>query len=91
MGPVTELEYLSRRERYDGQLAAKLGLDPAKMSLEEKIAATRGYREAQYEKLVDAVYARRGWTSEGIPTLEHLAELGMDLPELLEVVRANPA
>jgi aldehyde:ferredoxin oxidoreductase len=89
MGPVTEKEYLSRQERYDGQLAAKQGLDPEKMSLSEKMAATRKYREAQYESLVDAVYARRGWTNDGIPKPEYLAELGMDLPELLEVLKAR--
>ena len=89
MGPVTEKEYLSRAERYDKQLREKMGLDPASMTLAEKIAAQRSYREAQYESLVDAVYKRRGWTSDGIPTLERLAEIGMDLPEALEVVRAN--
>ena len=89
MGPVTEKEYLSRSERYDKQLREKQGLDPVAMTLAEKMAAQRSYREAQYESLVDAVYKRRGWTSEGIPRPEHLAEIGMDLPELLEVVQAH--
>lgn len=89
MGPVTEKEYLSRQERYDKQLREKVGLDPASMTLEAKVAATRKYREAQYESLVDAVFKRRGWTSEGVPTPEHLAAIGMDLPEVLEVVREH--
>ena len=89
MGPVTALEYESRAERYDGQLREKLGLDPSKMTLQEKMAAQRKHREAQYESLVDAVYKRRGWTKDGIPTPEHLAEIGMDLPEVLAVVKAN--
>ncbi len=89
MGPVTEKEYLSRQERYDKQLREKVGLDPASMTLEAKVAATRKYREAQYESLVDAVFKRRGWTDEGVPTPEHLAAIGIDLPEVLEVVRKH--
>jgi aldehyde:ferredoxin oxidoreductase len=87
MGPVTEEEYLSRAERYDKQLVEKLGLDPKALSVKEKIAALRKYREAQYESLIDAVFDRRGWTRDGVPTPEHLAEIGMDLPELMAVVR----
>jgi aldehyde:ferredoxin oxidoreductase len=89
MGPVTEKEYLSRQERYDKQLREKVGLDPAAMTLAEKVAATRKYREAQYESLMDAVFKRRGWTNQGVPTPEHLAAIGMDLPEVLEVVRKH--
>ena len=47
----------------------------------------REYREDQYEKLLDAVYLRRGWTSNGIPKIEHLKNIGMDLPELIELVK----
>ena len=57
-----------------------------KMSLKEKMDATRKYREGEYEKLIDAVYPKRGWNLNGVPTIAHLKELGMDLPELLEVV-----
>jgi aldehyde:ferredoxin oxidoreductase len=85
-GPVTAEEYLSRQERYDKQLVELQGMDPEKMTLEEKMAATRKYREDRYEQLLDAVYFRRGWTKNGVPTIEHLQKLGMDLPELLEVV-----
>ena len=85
-GPVTEEEYLSRQERYDKQLIDNQGLDPIKMTLKEKMAATRKFREGQYEKLLDAVYERRGWNNNGVPTLNHLKDIGMDLPELIEVV-----
>jgi aldehyde:ferredoxin oxidoreductase len=85
-GPVTEEEYLSRQERYDRQLKEILGLDPSTMTLQEKMAATRKYREERYEKLVDAVYYRRGWNMNGVPKIEHLKKIGMDLPELIEVV-----
>ena len=87
VGPVHEEEYLSREERYDEQLAELQGLDPASMTLDEKMAATRKYREAQYEKLTDAVYQRRGWTQNGVPTVQKLKELELDLPMLLEVVQ----
>ncbi len=85
-GPVTEEEYLSRQERYDGQLIELIGKDPSTMTLQEKMAATRAYREDRYEQLLDAVYARRGWNKKGVPTLAHLKDLGMDLAEVLEVV-----
>ena len=87
MGPVTKEEYESRQERYDTQLKELLGLDPTGMSTEEKMAALRQYRCEQYESMVDAVYKRRGWNENGIPTLEKLKELGIDLPEVVEVVK----
>lgn len=86
MGPVTKEEYLSRQERYDNQLREQQGLDPTNMTLEEKVAVTRKYREDQFEQLTDAVYKRRGWTNNGVPTPAHLKEIGMDLPMLLEIV-----
>jgi aldehyde:ferredoxin oxidoreductase len=86
MGPVTQEEYESRQERYDEQLKRLVEVDPADLSTPEKVAHLRDYREAQYQRLVDAVYARRGWDENGIPTPEKLHELDMDLPELLEVV-----
>ncbi|MBQ6440458.1 MAG: hypothetical protein IJJ06_10090 [Mogibacterium sp.] len=88
-GPVFEDEYLSREERYDKQLVELAGYaeeDVKKMTLEERMAATRKHREDQYQTLIDSVYQKRGWTPNGVPTVEHLRELGMDLPELLAVV-----
>lgn len=86
-GPLTPEEYESRAERYDNQMRTILGINPTGKSTEEKIAITRKYREEQYEKLLDAVYLRRGWNKNGVPTIERLKQLGMDLPELLEIVR----
>ena len=86
-GPVTVAEYESKTEHYDKQLKEIIGVDPARMSIEDKMAATRKYREGQYEKLLDAVYKRRGWTTNGVPKIEHLKDLGMDLPELIETVK----
>ncbi len=85
-GPVTAEEYESRAERYDTQIKEVLGLDPDKLTLEQKMAELRKYREGRYEQLLDAVYKRRGWNKNGVPTIEHLKNIGMDLPELIEVV-----
>jgi len=89
MGPVTVEEYESRAERYDKQLREILGLEPAGMSTQEKMAALRRYREEQYQKLCSAVYKRRGWTSDGVPTLETLKRLGIDFPEVVAVVEKH--
>jgi len=86
MGPVTTLEYESRQDRYDEQLKQLLDINPERMSTEDKMKELRKYREAQYELLMDAVYERRGWDRDSIPTVEKLRELGMDLPELLDVI-----
>lgn len=86
-GPVTKEEYESRVERYDKQLREKVGYDPAGKTTEEKMAALRAFREAEYQRLADAVYKRRGWTQDGVPTIAKLKELGIDLPDVVEVVR----
>ncbi len=85
-GPVTFEEYLSREEKYDKQLRETVGLDPSKMTLQERYDALRKYREERYESLLDAVYKRRGWNNNGVPTIDFLKRIGMDMPELVEVV-----
>ncbi|OFX46179.1 MAG: aldehyde:ferredoxin oxidoreductase [Bacteroidetes bacterium GWC2_33_15] len=86
-GPVTVEEYESRAERYDKQMKEIIGVDPVGKTTQEKVAITRKYRENRYEQLLDAVYKRRGWNSNGIPKIEHLKDLGMDLPEVIDVVK----
>ncbi|HPE58098.1 MAG TPA: aldehyde ferredoxin oxidoreductase C-terminal domain-containing protein [Bacteroidales bacterium] len=86
-GPVTIEEYESRTERYDKQMKELIGVDPEGKTVAEKLAITRKYREDRYEKLLDAVYFRRGWNKNGVPKIEHLEKLGMDLPELIEIVK----
>lgn len=87
-GPVTEWEYRSRQERYDQQLKDKLGIDPAGLSTAEKVAKLREYREEQYRLLTDAVYKRRGWTRNGVPTMEKVKELGLDwIPGLVDIIK----
>ncbi len=89
VGPVTEEEYLSRQERYEGQLKELLGIEPSGMSTQEKMAKLREYREGQYEKLTDAVYRRRGWTNNGVPTLEKVREMGIDFPDVVELLQKH--
>jgi aldehyde:ferredoxin oxidoreductase len=86
-GPVTKEEYESRAERYDKQLREKTGSDTEGMTTEEKMKKLRQYREDRYESLIDAVYKRRGWNNNGVPKIEFLKKIGMDLPEVIEVVK----
>ncbi|MHA1813683.1 MAG: aldehyde ferredoxin oxidoreductase family protein [Candidatus Thorarchaeota archaeon] len=86
LGPVTDWEYESRQERYDEQLK-KLGVDISGMSTTEKRLKLREHREEQYKLLTDAVYKRRGWTRNGVPTLEKIKELGIDFPSVVDVVK----
>lgn len=88
-GPVTVEEYESRKERYDSQLKENLNYNPEGKTTEEKIKILRAYREEQYEKLIDSVYKRRGWTENGVPTIKKLTEIKMDLPELIMVVEKH--
>ena len=85
-GPVTVEEYESRAERYNKQLKEKIGYDPEGKTTPEKMKVLRKYREDQYELLIDAVYKRRGWNKNGVPTIEFLKKIGMDFPEVIDVV-----
>jgi len=90
MGPVTEMEYLSRKNRYDKQLIQKLGMKKnlvEKMDIKEKINKLYAYRQNQYQKLIDAVYYRRGWTPNGVPTPKKMMQLGMDDPKIIKILQ----
>lgn len=87
MGPVTAEEYESRQERYDRQLREDYHLDIEGKTTGEKSAMLRRLREQRYEELKDAVYDRRGWTRGGIPTVATVKRLGIDFPEVLQVLR----
>jgi aldehyde:ferredoxin oxidoreductase len=89
MGPVTVEEYESRSERYDGQLRENIGIDPEGKSTAEKVSILRRFREERYEQLKDAVYQRRGWTKDGIPTVETVKRLGIDFPEVVDLLKSH--
>jgi aldehyde:ferredoxin oxidoreductase len=86
-GPVTKEEYESRSERYDKQLQELVGFNTAGKATEDKMKVLRKYREDQYERLRDAVYRRRGWNNNGVPKIEFLKKIGMDFPEVIDVVK----
>ncbi len=86
IGPVTAEEYESCMEKYDKELNENLGVDIKAKSIQEKLKLIREYRYQQYNKVIDAAYERRGWTNDGVPTLNRLKELGIDIPELVEIV-----
>ena len=67
-------------------MLTEIGRDPKVLSTEEKIKIIREYREDRYQKLVDAVYLRRGWTNRGVPKIETLKRLGIDFPDVVALV-----
>ena len=90
MGPVTEIEYVSRKDRYDEQLIEKLGLSKEKVektSVKDKMKILYDYRQNQYQKLADAVYYRRGWSPNGVPTPQKMKQLGMNDPKMLKMLQ----
>jgi aldehyde:ferredoxin oxidoreductase len=89
VGPVTMDEYESRAGYYDRQLQQDIGVYQADLTIEKKMTRLRQYREARYEQLLDAVYARRGWDENGIPTLQTLRRLGIDLPEAINLIQRS--
>ncbi len=87
VGPVTKEEYESRAERYDKQLKEKLGINIEGLSTEEKMKALRVHRYDQYNKATDAAYEKRGWDKNSVPKMETLKKLGIDKPEIVEVLK----
>jgi aldehyde:ferredoxin oxidoreductase len=86
MGPVTVEEYESRADLYDRQLN-EAGVDITEKSTQEKLEIVQKNRIDQYNKLMDVAYERRGWTKNGVPKIERLKELGIDLPELVAIIK----
>jgi aldehyde:ferredoxin oxidoreductase len=87
VGPVTVDEYESRHDRYDKELIKKHDVDITGKGTEEKVTLLRKFREDEYERLKDAVYKRRGWTQNGIPTIETVKRLGIDFPDVLDLIK----
>ncbi|HDS09290.1 MAG TPA: aldehyde:ferredoxin oxidoreductase [Firmicutes bacterium] len=92
MGPVTKMEYLSRQDRYNkilAEIVLKKSLEEIeKHSIEERVKILYDFRQNQYQKLADAVYYRRGWTPNGVPTPQKMKELGFgDEKKMLEMLQ----
>jgi len=88
-GPVTEEEYISRQERYNEQLKKHTMAPVDMLDTSEKLKELRRYREEQYELFRDEIYERRGWNSNGIPTLETVKRLQIDFPEIIDLINAQ--
>ncbi len=89
VGPASEFEYESRAERYDLQLKEIQHIDPEGKSTGEKLQLTRAYRTNQYDLLMDAVYKRRGWTLNGVPTVDTAKRLGIDFEDVVDLISQN--
>ncbi|TYB31108.1 MAG: aldehyde:ferredoxin oxidoreductase [Candidatus Mcinerneyibacterium aminivorans] len=87
--PVTVEEYKSREERYDKQLKEEYDIDPSGMSVEEKLEVTIEKRMEKYNRLMDETYARKGWTNDGVPKVETLKKIGLDIPEIIEFAKKH--
>jgi len=89
MGPVTEEEYLSRQEEYDEQLTSYNVDSVDRLDNSEKLKKMREYREEQYNKFRDEIYKRRGWNSNGIPTIETVKRLQIDFLEIVNLINIH--
>ena len=51
------------------------------------LLASEPTTQRRVQLLLDAVYKRRGWTKDGIPTLAHVRKLGIDkVPGVVELL-----
>lgn len=85
LGPVFPDEWAVRADYFEKRLE-EAGVDGKGLSVEEKIEKLLAFRRKEWEKLVDAVYARRGWDKNGVPTRATVERLGLDSPDVLEVL-----
>ena len=72
---------------FEGVIDQATGMIINVVIIKDKIKALRKYREECYEQLKSAVYKRRGWTEDGVPTIEKIKELGIDYPEVIELLK----
>ena len=76
--------------RIQCELATMADNDDRRWDLKSREEAIlRKHRVELYNKVVDVAYKRRGWTKNGVPTIKRLKELGIDLPELVEIVKPD--
>lgn len=88
LGPVWEDEWNARPEYFDEKLR-EFGENIEGLSVNEKIDLLQKHRRGQWEQLKLAVYKRRGWNKKGIPTLETVRRLGIDYPEVVELLNRH--
>ena len=88
LGPVWEDEWDARAEYFDSKLE-EFGSDPKGRSVKEKIELLQKYRRVQWEELKAAVYRRRGWNRNGIPTIATVKRLGLDYPDVVALLEKH--
>jgi len=86
LGPVFPDEWNARPEYFEDKLK-EAGIDGSGLSIERKIEKLLAFRRSEWEKLVDAVFKRRGWDENGVPTLETVKRLGIDTPEIVGLIK----
>ena len=73
-------------ERYDKEIDEADGAGAVEgMSNDQRLARVQELRRERFWKLADAVYAERGWDSEGVPTDELLERVGLTDPKFTDV------
>ncbi len=80
IGPTDDLLYEAEQEYNDREVSAILGQQLAalqKMPTSEKRHILMQHRKEELRKLVQVYYGERGWSAEGVPTVETLEELGL--------------
>jgi len=88
MSPVFLNEFTSRRDYYREYLKNEVGISLDGKSDDQLLHELHDYRRGQYEKLADEVYEEKGYDSQGIPTDETLARLGLDGKDFHSIVKA---
>ena len=83
-----EDEWMARPDYFDGKLK-EFGVNIEGMSTKDKVALLQKYRRAQWEELKLAVYHRRGWNKNGIPTLATVKRLGIDYPDVVALLKKH--
>jgi len=77
IGPVYFNEYEARAEYYDKWLQEQLGDNRVPVSPEQRQQLIMEKRIEAYQQLCDIVYAKKGFTSEGIPTRETVEKFAL--------------
>ena len=88
LGPVWEDEWNARPEYFDEKLK-EFGVDISGLSVKEKIDLLQKHRREQWHMLKMAVYKRRGWNKNGIPTLATVKRLGIDYPDVVALLEKH--
>lgn len=80
IGPTEDQLYMTEHAENDRELCEILGKpmkDILRLPVSERRELLMNHRKAQLRKLVGVYYEARGWSANGIPTVEKLQKLGL--------------